>query len=93
MLDSYTQDQLWQFANIAGLVVVIAVAALLTILVVLVKTIERRVIQIRETLKQAVANTNDTALIGETAARVEAVLDEGLKHHLFLGRVVEKVRS
>jgi uncharacterized membrane protein len=93
MLDGYTQDQLWQFANIAGLVVVVAVAALLTILVVLVRTIEQRVNTIRETLKQAVANTNDTALIGETAKGVEAVLTEGLKHHLFLGRVLDKVRS
>lgn len=93
MLDGYTQDQLWQFANIAGLVVVVAVAALLTILVMLVRTIEQRVNTIRETLNQAVANTNDTALIAETAKRVEAVLNEGLQHHLFLGRVLDKVRS
>ncbi len=93
MLDGYTHEQLWEFANYAGLVVVLAVAALLTILVLLVRTIEQRVVQIRDTLKQAVANTDDTTLIGETAARVDAVLEEGLKHHLFLGRVLEKVRS
>ena len=93
MLDSFTQEQLWQFANIAGLVVVIAVAALLTILVMLVRTIERRVIEIRETLKQAAANTSDTALIAETSKRVDAVLVEGLEHHLFLGRVLDQVRS
>jgi F0F1-type ATP synthase membrane subunit b/b' len=93
MLDGFTDDQLWQFANIAGLVVVLAVAALLTILVVLVKRIEERVTIIRETLKQAVANTADTALITETADRVDRVLVEGLEHHLFLGRVLDKVRS
>jgi uncharacterized membrane protein len=93
MLDGYTSDQLWQIANIAGLVVVVAVAALLTILVLLVRTIEQRVTTIRETLKQAVANTSDSALIAETAKRVEAVLIEGLEHHLFLGRVLDKVRS
>lgn len=93
MLDDYTHEQLWDFANIAGLVVVIAVAALLTILVILVRTIEARVVKVRATLEQAVANTNDTALIAETAARVDAVLEEGLKHHLFLGRVLDKVRS
>lgn len=93
MLDSFTQDQLWQFANIAGLVVVVAVAALLTILVMLVRTIEQRVITIRETLKQAAVNTADTALISETAQRVDAVLVEGLEHHLFLGRVLDQVRS
>lgn len=93
MLDGFTDDQLWQIANIAGLVVVLAVAALLTILVVLVRRIEERVTIIRETLKQAVANTADTALITETADRVDRVLIEGLEHHLFLGRVLDKVRS
>lgn len=93
MLDGFTDDQLWQIANIGGLVVVVAVAALLTILVVLVRRIEQRVTMIRETLKQAVANTADTALITETAERVDRVLVEGLEHHLFLGRVLDKVRS
>lgn len=88
-----TQENLWWGAIIAGFVVVLAVAALLTILVVLVRTIERRVEVIRHTLEQAVANTADSALIAETAARVEAVLSEGLEHHLFLGRVLDKVRS
>ena len=73
--------------------VVLAVAALLTILVVLVRTIDTRVSMIKVTLDQAKANTDDTALIGETAERVDAVLAEGLEHHLFLGRVLEKVRS
>lgn len=93
MFESFTHEELWQIANVAGLLVVVAVAALLTILVVLVRTIERRVDTIRETLKDAVANTDDTALIAETAKRVDAVLVEGLQHHLFLGRVLEKVRQ
>lgn len=88
-----TQENLWWGAIVAGFVVVLAVAALLTILVVLVRTIERRVDVIRHTLEQAVANTADSALIAETAAGVEAVLSEGLEHHLFLGRVLGKVRS
>jgi hypothetical protein len=88
-----TQENLWWGAIIGGFVVVIAVAALLTILVMLVRTIDRRVATIRETLEQAVANTADTALIAETAAQVDAVLAEGLEHHLFLGRVLGKVRS
>lgn len=93
MFDGFTQDQLWQFANIAGLVVVVAVAALLTILVRLVRRIEQTFVMIRDTLKQAAANTADTALIAETAKRVDAVLVEGLEHHLFLGRVLDQVRS
>ncbi len=93
MLDSFTSDQLWQFANIAGLLVVVVVAILLTILVMLVRRIEERFKTVRETLQQAVENTADAALIAETAKRVDAVLTEGLEHHLFLGRVLDKVRS
>jgi hypothetical protein len=88
-----TQENLWWGAIIGGFVVVIAVAALLTILVMLVRTIDQRVATIRETLEQAATNTADTALIAETAAKVDAVLAEGLEHHLFLGRVLGKVRS
>jgi hypothetical protein len=90
---SSTQHNLWWGAIIGGFVIVLAVAALLTILVVLVRRIDRRVVKVRDTLRAAAANTADTALIGETAARVDAVLAEGLNHHLFLGRVLDKVRS
>ena len=83
----------WIVANILGLVVVIAVAAMLTLLISLVKTIDRRVEQVRDTLKAAVANTEDAALIPQVAHGVEAVLAEGLQHHLFLGRVLGKVKS
>ena len=88
-----TQENLWWGAVIGGFVVVLAVAALLTILVVLVHRIDVRVASVRDTLTAAKANTADTALIAQTAAGVEAVLSEGLKHHLFLGRVLDKVRS
>jgi hypothetical protein len=88
-----TQETLWWLAVVLGFVVVLVVAALLTILVVLVRTIDRRVQAIRATLEQAKSNTDDTALIERTAAGVDAVLAEGLEHHLFLGRVLDKVRS
>jgi hypothetical protein len=88
-----TQKGLWWGAVIGGFVIVLAVAALLTILVVLVRRIDQRVVKVRETLHAARDNTADTALIGETADRVDAVLAEGLQHHLFLGRVLDKVRS
>jgi hypothetical protein len=88
-----TQKGLWWGAVIGGFVIVLAVAALLTLLVVLVRTIDRRVVLIKATLQQAADNTADTALIAETASRVDAVLAEGLEHHLFLGRVLGKVRS
>lgn len=88
-----TQENLWWGAIIGGFVVVLAVAALLTVLVVLVSRIEHRVEGVRDTLARAKTNTAETALIAQTAASVEAVLSEGLKHHLFLGRVLQKVRS
>jgi len=88
-----TQETLWWVAIILGFVVVLAVAALLTILVVLVRTIDQRVDAIKATLDQAKANTDDTALIETVGAGVDAVLAEGLEHQLFLGRVLEKVRS
>jgi F0F1-type ATP synthase membrane subunit b/b' len=91
-MDSNTHS-LWVLANILGAVVVVAVAALLTILVLLVRIIDKRVAQIRETLTAAKANTANTELINKTAVGVDAVLAEGLEHHLFLGRVLDKVRS
>jgi|SRR5688572_2465853 len=88
-----TEENLWWGAIIGGFVIVLAVAALLTVLVVLVRRIDQRVAKVRDTLRAAAANTGDTALIAQTADRVDAVLAEGLKHHLFLGRVLDKVRS
>jgi hypothetical protein len=83
----------WVVTIIIGFVVVIAVAALLSLLIYFVKIIDRRVVEVRDTLKAASANTADTVLIPQVAGGVEAVLAEGLKHHLFLGRVLGKVKS
>ena len=88
-----TQESLWWVTLGLGLIVLLAVAAFLTLLVTLVSIIENRVDLIRSTLDQAESNTSDTALIAETGDRVDAVLSEGLEHHLFLGRVLDKVRS
>jgi hypothetical protein len=88
-----TEHTLWVIAIIVGFVVVLAVAALLSMLIYLVRKIDRRVVTVRDTLKAAAANTADTALIPQVAAGVEAVLAEGLRHHLFLGRVLGKVKA
>jgi uncharacterized membrane protein len=90
---SSTEHNLWLTADILGLVVVAAVAVLLSLLIWLVKIIDRRVADVRETLQAASANTANTALIPQVADGVELVLAEGLKHHLFLGRVLGKVKS
>jgi hypothetical protein len=83
----------WLVANIVGIIVVVAVAVLLTVLILLVRIIDRRVATVRDTLKAAAANTADTVLIPQVADGVDLVLGEGLKHHLFLGRVLGKVKS
>jgi hypothetical protein len=87
------QHHLWAILLIAGLVVLVAVVALLSSLIALVKIIDRRVVDVRDTLKAAAANTENTVLIPKTAEAVDAVLAEGLQHHLFLGRVLGKVRT
>jgi hypothetical protein len=83
----------WVVAIIVGFVVVLAVAGLLSLLIYLVKRIDRRVVEVRDTLQAAAANTADAALIPQVADGVELVLAEGLQHHLFLGRVLGKVKS
>jgi hypothetical protein len=90
---SSAQHTLWLTGIIVGFVVVLAVAALLSLLVYLVKIIDRRVAGVRGTLTAADANTEATSLLPVVAGGVEAVLAEGLQHHLFLGRVLGKVRS
>ena len=83
----------WVVAIIVGFVVVLAVAGLLSLLIYLIKRIDRRVVEVRDTLQAAAANTADAALIPQVADGVELVLAEGLQHHLFLGRVLGKVKS
>jgi hypothetical protein len=86
------QRAAWLRAITAGFVVDAAVAGLLSLLVYRVKTIDRRVVEVRDTLRGAAANTAEADLIPQVADGVDAVLAEGLEHHLFLGRVLEKVK-
>lgn len=83
----------WLRAITAGFAVDAAAAALLSLLVYKVQRIDRRVVEVRDTLRGAEANTAQTTLIPKVADGVDAVLAEGLQHHLFLGRVLGKVRS
>jgi len=87
------QHTAWSIGLIVGLVVILAVVALLSTLIYLVKVIDTRVATIKQTLTTADANTEATALLPVVAGGVEAVLAEGLQHHLFLGRVLGKVKS
>ena len=76
----------WTVVLVLGLVVIVAVVALLSLLVYFVKQIDNQVATVRDTLDAVTDNTKNTALIPQTAERVDAVLAEGLRHHLFLGR-------
>jgi hypothetical protein len=78
----------WLRAIAAGFAVDVAVATLLSVLVYRVKFIDQRVIEVRETLRGAAGTTSEAALIPRVADAVDGVLAEGLKHHLFLGRVL-----
>lgn len=86
------QQTAWTRAIAAGFLVDGAVAGLLGLLIYRVKRIDKRVEQVRNTLRAAASNTASAALIPQVADGVDAVLAEGLQHHLFLGRVVEKVK-
>lgn len=82
-----TDNEYWTLVLVLGAVVIVAVVALLSLLVYFVKLIDRRVEEVRYTLEAVAENTQHAALVPQTADRVDAVLAEGLRHHLFLGRV------
>jgi hypothetical protein len=86
------QRAAWLRAIAAGFVVDAAVAGLLSLLVYRVRRIDQRVVEVRDTLLAAETNTAAAALIPHVADGVDAVLAEGLEHHLFLGRVLGKVK-
>ena len=69
-----------------GFVVVLVAAALLQLLVSLVKDIDRGVDAVKATLSATAGNTAQSPLIGAVAQGVDDILKEGLNHHLFLTR-------
>jgi hypothetical protein len=82
----------WRRAIAAGFAVDAAVATMLSLLIYRVSCIDRRVIDVRDTLRGAEATTAEAALIPQVADSIDAVLAEGLEHHLFLGRVLGTVK-
>jgi Na+-transporting methylmalonyl-CoA/oxaloacetate decarboxylase gamma subunit len=88
-----TDNEYWTLVLVLGLVVIVAVVALLSLLVHFVKLIDDRVAEVRYTLESVAENTEHAALVPQTAERVDAVLAEGLRHHLFLGRVASGGKS
>ncbi len=81
----------WWLAIGVSFAVVLVVILLLSFLILLVKIIDRGVVEVRDTLRTVSKNTANTVLIPQTAEGVDGVLAEGLQHHLFLGRTLGKV--
>ncbi|MGH3984931.1 MAG: hypothetical protein ACRDST_20145 [Pseudonocardiaceae bacterium] len=78
----------WWVAILFGFAVIVVVILLLGTLVSMVRVIDRNVVGVRDTLRAIPENTTNASLIPITADRVDAVLAEGLQHHLFLTRVL-----
>lgn len=79
-------ETFWWVAIGISAVVAAVVVLLLSFLIWLVKIIDKGVVNVRDTLSAIQGNTSNTVLIEDTAERVDAVLAEGLQHHLFLTR-------
>jgi len=90
---SQNNRNLWIVAIVGSMLIIFAAAVLLSLLIWAITIIDKRVIIINRSLRAAELNVSKTELIPATADRVESVLNEGLQHHLFLGRVLGKVRS
>lgn len=88
--DGYAIEEItfWWVAIAMGAGVLLVVILLLGSLVSMVKSIQRSVAGVRDTLRAIPENTTNAALIPITADRVDSVLAEGLEHHAFLTRVL-----
>jgi hypothetical protein len=89
-MPGYAPEQVafWWVAVGMGLVVILVGSALLQLLITLVKDILHWVGEIKETLGATAENTAVSWRIGEVAGSVDAILNEGLQHHLFLTRAL-----
>jgi len=76
----------WWVTILVGFVVVLVAAALLQLLLSLVKDIDNGVEDVKATLAATAGNTAQSPLIGAVARGVDDILKEGLNHHLFLTR-------
>jgi hypothetical protein len=87
-MPGYAPEQVafWWVAVGMGLVVILVGSSLLQLLITLVKDINHWVGQIKDTLGATAENTVQATRIGEVAQAVDAILNEGLQHHLYLTR-------
>jgi hypothetical protein len=88
--DGYAPEEItfWWVAILMGFGVALVVVLLLSSLLSMVRSIDRSVAGVRDTLRAIPENTANSALIPVTADRVDSVLAEGLVHHAFLTKVL-----
>ncbi|MGQ0678122.1 MAG: hypothetical protein ACT4OM_00430 [Actinomycetota bacterium] len=84
----FSEVTFWYIALGIGFVVVLVVIALLTLLLRFVQDIDGGVIGVEDVLQRTSNNTSATFNIPLIAGGVDAILNEGLQHHLFLTRVM-----
>ena len=84
----FSEVTFWYVAIGIGFVVVLVVIALLTLLVRLVQDIDDGVVGVENVLARTSNNVAATSHIPLIAGGVDAILNEGLQHHLFLTRVM-----
>lgn len=76
---------LWKAVLVAGVILVIAVIGLLSLLVTVVRTIDRNVVQLWTDTKLLATNTTGLYQIAGTASVVRALREELLRHEKLLG--------
>ena|ERR1700704_3138210 len=83
----------WWVALGVGLAVVLVVIAVLSMLELLVRDIERGVQGVREVAVSITRNTSSVSHLSTTATGVQALLTEALEHKAFLEKTLSAVRK
>ncbi len=76
---------LWKAVLIAGVILVVAVIGLLSLLVVVVRTIDRNVVQLWTDTKLLATNTTGLYQLAGTGSIIRALREELLRHEKLLG--------
>ncbi|MDP8967368.1 MAG: hypothetical protein M3N04_02085 [Actinomycetota bacterium] len=76
---------LWKAVLVAGVILVVAVIGLLSLLVVVVRTIDRNVVQLWTDTKLLATNTTGLYQVAGTGSVVRALREELLRHEKLLG--------
>ncbi|HWC26943.1 MAG TPA: hypothetical protein VG474_10195 [Solirubrobacteraceae bacterium] len=76
---------LWRAVLVAGVILVVAVIGLLSLLVVVVRTIDRNVVQLWTDTKLLATNTTGLYQLAGTGSIIRALREELLRHEKLLG--------